>query len=154
MTPIDPLHPELDKETKYQTRGYFRRETLAAYAKKAQVANKPLGVVLVEVPKAMLEGDQRGKTLQDITGIIDSLQIQTEGQTVSFDAKARDDEHRYVMLIRIADQDVCSKVNAALNALLQQKGYAGSRVTAQSFDPAKVQLTPEKIMDSLESALG
>lgn len=153
MTGIDPLRPDLDQETKYQTRGHFRDETLVAYVKKAQVAKKPLGVVLVEVPKSMLKGEQRAKTLQDITGIIDSLQIHTEGQSVSFDAKSRDDEHRYVMLIRIADQDVCSKVNAALSTLLQQKGYAGSKVTAQSFDPAKVLLTPEKIMYSLESAL-
>ena len=146
---LDPLR---DQKTGYYTGRYFRESQIAHYLKKAETAERPVGIILVEVPEAHPAGSSHPNSAEGIKDVIDSL---TVGGQPAFDAKASDN-NRYYMIIRIADKETCRTVCAGLRQSLERAGYGGSRVAAKSFSPTRglsVPLQPSDVLKSLEDAL-
>lgn len=127
-----------DPGTGYHTATFFKTNRLANYIGKAQLMNKPLGVLLLHF------ANHDNDVTRAVKGVADSI---------AFDERAHDPtKARYYFIQVEADQQACSEIQTHLHERLTQQNVNGFFIAAKSFDSAAVP-TPKAILDDLEALI-
>lgn len=130
-----------DPGTGYHTSTFFKTNRLANYIGKAQLMEKPLGVLILQFTNRD----------DDISRAVKSV-----ADTISFDERAHDPaKARYYFIQLEADEQACSTIKTHMHERLAGLGMNEHFIAAKSFVAAKDSATPtpQSVLDDLEALI-